>query len=301
MPTISAKLIGVATPPAAAPRATSPAGSPAPCPLARTEKCLGGGGEGGVEVEVLGDQGELAGLDLGEVQHVVQHRQQQAAGLADDRQTVALHGVRARPWPSPRPWPGTPLSGVRISWLILARNWVFRTLAALAWSRADLQVAHGCSSYPLPARRARPSRWLKPLGEAAEQFVLRLNLDGLETAALGHLVHGFGQPRSTGAMTRWAKPRARNSATPTPPNIRAAVSAMNCGSYRAESVGRAHDQRESWPIFGACHRRCRCGSGSRSVDRRGLERGVAAAVRLGGRRRVRAAVGGDQDGRWRIR
>ncbi|MNS89113.1 hypothetical protein D3C72_1231140 [compost metagenome] len=44
--------------------------------------------------------------------------------------------VRARAWATPM----TPFRGVRISWLILARNWLLARLAASAASRASARA-----------------------------------------------------------------------------------------------------------------------------------------------------------------
>ena len=50
-----------------------------------------------LEVEVLLGQLQLAGLDLGEVEHVVEHRQQLLARLADHAQPLALRRRRRSP------------------------------------------------------------------------------------------------------------------------------------------------------------------------------------------------------------
>jgi hypothetical protein len=83
------------------------------------------------EVEVLGVQVELAGLDLGEVEDVVDDGEQ---------------GVR-RGLDSSSVMPITPLIGVRISWLMLATNSDFSRDA----SRAS-RCARASSSRP----RIRP-------------------------------------------------------------------------------------------------------------------------------------------------
>ena len=54
-----------------------------------------------VELDLL--QLQLAGLDLGEVEHVVEDRQQRLAGLADHVQPLALRGGQVVRRPSPGP------------------------------------------------------------------------------------------------------------------------------------------------------------------------------------------------------
>ena len=73
-----------------------------------------------VEVDAL--ELELAGLDLREVEDVVDDRQQRLARAADRLGVLALLRRRARVSSRSSVMPITPFIGVRISWLMLARN-----------------------------------------------------------------------------------------------------------------------------------------------------------------------------------
>jgi hypothetical protein len=89
---------------------------------------VGGRGEDGqgvlhqvAQVERDAVEHQLAGLDLREVEDLVDDPQQVVGGLLDGAQVVELaRGQLAfcSRWVKPR----MPLSGVRISWLMLARN-----------------------------------------------------------------------------------------------------------------------------------------------------------------------------------
>ena len=83
-----------------------------------------------LEVEPL--ELELAGLDLREVEDVVDDAEQGAAGDLDARRRAAAGRRRARLRSSRSLRPITPLSGVRISWLIVARNSDFCRDASIA-------------------------------------------------------------------------------------------------------------------------------------------------------------------------
>ena len=65
---------------------------------------------------------ELAGLDLGEVEDVVDDGQQRLARAARRSARTRAARRRARSSSSSSVMPITPFSGVRISWLMLARN-----------------------------------------------------------------------------------------------------------------------------------------------------------------------------------
>ena len=92
------------------------------------------------QVEVDGVQLQLAGLDLGEVQDVVDDRQQRLGRrlghFAHSRCCSASSGVSS----SRSVMPMTPFIGVRISWLMLARN------SLLAWLAASAASFCRCSS-----------------------------------------------------------------------------------------------------------------------------------------------------------
>ena len=87
------------------------------------------------EVERLALELELPGLDLGEVEDVVDDVQEGVAAPADDLGELALLGVSAVSSSSPV-MPITAFIGVRISWLMLPRNALFAWVAASASSRA---------------------------------------------------------------------------------------------------------------------------------------------------------------------
>ena len=82
-----------------------------------------------VELDLL--EVELAGLDLGEVQDVVDDCQERVRRSPDGLGVLALLvgqvGLEQRPV-----MPITPFMGVRISWLMLARNWLFARLDSTA-------------------------------------------------------------------------------------------------------------------------------------------------------------------------
>ena len=107
--------------------------------------------------------GQLAGLDLGEVEHVVDERS--SIGAFDGSVAHSRCRGSSRVCASSSTMPIMPLNGVRISWLMLARN---SLLAALArwpgrrrrwppWRRAGA----GGSCFParpwFPARRVLPA------------------------------------------------------------------------------------------------------------------------------------------------
>jgi hypothetical protein len=89
---------------------------------------VGPGGEGAMspahqraEIELGVLQGKLTGLDLGEVEDVVEDREQRLARLPDQAETLALDRPE-RVGGHRRAMPRRPFSGARISWLIVARN-----------------------------------------------------------------------------------------------------------------------------------------------------------------------------------
>ena len=87
-----------------------------------------------------------AGLDLGEVEQVVDDAQQRLRGIrAWSRRSGAA--VSSSPWCSSTSiMPSTPFIGVRISWLMVARK------VDLAWVAASASAA----------RRSRPPPWRRP-------------------------------------------------------------------------------------------------------------------------------------------
>jgi hypothetical protein len=104
------------------------------------------------EVDVL--DGELAGLDLREVEQVVDDRQQRL-GIRLAAQDLFARASRRPPSRSAKPsMPITPASGVRISWLMLARNSDFWRAASSARCLASCRRC----SFSYRARLARPVR-----------------------------------------------------------------------------------------------------------------------------------------------
>ena len=79
---------------------------------------------------------ELARLDLREVQHIVDDRQQRTPRRQDEREILALLGESSSVSRTSSVMPSMPFSGVRISWLMLARNSLLAPLAASAASFA---------------------------------------------------------------------------------------------------------------------------------------------------------------------
>ena len=118
----------------------------------------------------------------------------------------------------------TPFSGVRISWLMLARNCDLSTLAALAWSRAT-------TSSPMAWRRlvsfssSLTSSWLKlraRLRKRSSSAAFSSTGVNLPLAATRPMA---SDRRWTGAVIRRDRPRARKRASPEAPKNSAKDSA----------------------------------------------------------------------------
>ena len=88
-----------------------------------------------IEVDVLDRQ--LAGLDLREIENVVDDAQQVLAGALDLPHVVALRGVEVG-LQGRCDMPMMAFIGVRISWLMLARKMLLASLASSAASVAFL-------------------------------------------------------------------------------------------------------------------------------------------------------------------
>ena len=86
-----------------------------------------------LEVQIL--EGDLPRLDLGQVQDVVDERQQRLPAVLRHVGVARCSGVRSVS-SSSCTMPITPFMGVRISWLMLARKRLLARLAASAPSRA---------------------------------------------------------------------------------------------------------------------------------------------------------------------
>ena len=104
---------------------------------------------------------ELAGFDLGEIQNVVDDGQQGVGGLAHglgvSRCSAVSSVCRAEPV-----MPMTPFMGVRISWLMLARNsllaWLAASAASFASSDAVIDRARTMARARLdPSDQTRPA------------------------------------------------------------------------------------------------------------------------------------------------
>ncbi len=91
--------------------------------------------DGFAKIEVVMIELELAGLDLREVEDVVDDVQQRLAGVRRRQRVLALARRQVR-LSSSSVIPITPLSGVRISWLMLARNSDFEREASTASASA---------------------------------------------------------------------------------------------------------------------------------------------------------------------
>jgi hypothetical protein len=153
---------------------------------------LAGRGDGALQVEVVDQQGELARLDLGKVEHVVEDGQQQAARLTDDVQPLALvqgelaHGHHLGHGQHP----------VQRSADLVAhigQELRFQDIGGVGRVARLHQLLQG-SPERLLALVELAEEMVEAVGEAAEQGVLRLDLDGFETAVGRHLVHGFREP-----------------------------------------------------------------------------------------------------------
>ena len=85
--------------------------------------------------------GQLAGLDLREVEDVVDDAEQVLAGALDLREVVALLRRRASVFSARWDMPMIAFIGVRISWLMLARKSAFvcaaSSASSLAWRSAS--------------------------------------------------------------------------------------------------------------------------------------------------------------------
>jgi hypothetical protein len=84
---------------------------------------------------------ELAGLDLREVEDVGEDALEAARALEDLLEVLASHVGIVDSRSARRARPSRPFSGVRISWLVLARNALLARLAASAASRAAASAA----------------------------------------------------------------------------------------------------------------------------------------------------------------
>ena len=89
-----------------------------------------------VEVDLL--EGQLAGLDLGEVEDVVDDGEQRLGAAGDGLREVRAASASSPVSSSRSVMPMTPFIGVRISWLMLARNSDFSRADSSAASRACL-------------------------------------------------------------------------------------------------------------------------------------------------------------------
>ena len=114
-------------------------GRPAPAPSVRPGRPGPARCRPGVSrrSKAIGFQLELAGLDLGEVEDVVDQPQQRLGRLLDHVQVLALLRASARCPAASSVMPMMPFIGVRISWLMLARNSLLARLAASAASLAS--------------------------------------------------------------------------------------------------------------------------------------------------------------------
>ena len=138
--------------------------------------------------------------------------------------------------------PSTPFSGVRISWLMLARNCDLSTLASLAWSRASTSSVMVWRRL-LSFSSSLASRWLKLRARLRKSVSSASSATGLNLplAATSPMAR---DSRVTGAVTRSESPRARKSARPDAPKKSARVSAAYLGNSEPR-VGGSHgrDQR----------------------------------------------------------
>ena len=89
------------------------------------------------QVERLRLDVHAPGLDLREVEDVVDDREQRVAGVADGRRRSRAARSSSLVSSSRPLMPMTAFIGVRISWLIVARNELFASLAASAAARAS--------------------------------------------------------------------------------------------------------------------------------------------------------------------
>ena len=113
---------------------------------------------GQVEVDRLEPQ--LAGLDLREVEDVVDHREQELRRAVHRLRELALRGASGVS-SSRSIMPITPFIGVRISWLMLARNCDFERFASSAWraSATASSVAASRARRCVPRTFASSVRW----------------------------------------------------------------------------------------------------------------------------------------------
>ena len=100
------------------------------------------------QLERRGDQLELAGLGLRQIEHVVQQQEQRFGRLADRSGAGSRSGSPSAVSSASSAMPMMPFIGVRISWLMTARNSALARAAASAsslakkssWSRSRLRV-----------------------------------------------------------------------------------------------------------------------------------------------------------------
>ena len=145
------------------------------------------------QIKILGHQAELTRLDLRQVEHVVQHRQQQTAGLADDAQPFALdlrqvaHGHHF----------GHGQDAVQRGADLMAhigQELGLQNVGGIGRVAGVLQFTHGAPEVGL-ALAELAEQVVETVGQAAEQLILRPDLHRLEAAAAGHLMHRFRQPQ----------------------------------------------------------------------------------------------------------
>ena len=126
-----------------------------------------------VQVEVDRLQLQLAGLDLGQVEDVADHARQGLRAVVDlragscSRRAASRPGCRAR-----RARPTRPFSGVRISWLVLARKALLARLAAsavVARAGQRLPDARGARSRLRRSRSSPPLLGVRRVDRARQQ------------------------------------------------------------------------------------------------------------------------------------
>jgi hypothetical protein len=162
-----------------------------PLPSARTPKLSRGWADGRLEFEVVLDQGQLAGLDLRQIQHVVQHRQQQAARTANHVEPLALHRGQV----AERHHLGHREHAVQGRADLVAhigQELGLQDVGGVGGVAGLLQLAHGALQVFL-ALVQLAQQVVEALGQAGEQIVGGVHRDRLEAAARGHLAHGARQ------------------------------------------------------------------------------------------------------------
>ena len=138
--------------------------------------------DGSTEFEVDGFEVQLAGLNFGEIEDVVDVASEHFSGGLEHVDVACSCLVESSVWRSSSAMPRTPFKGVRISWLMLARKWLLASLAARdssTWSSSSRRE-RSFSTMSLKALASSPS---SPVVFVAEMDTERSPAETFRTAS----------------------------------------------------------------------------------------------------------------------